>query len=681
MISRGKPSPDQSHLFAALPEQRPPLRIPPVKTNWVPPTSLPDLSMESEIVLDVETRDDMLAHDKGPGYYQYERTNPQTGFICGIAVAWRSQSAYIPLRHKETNCFDFNTVRRWLTHLASQNRTRFIFHNFPYDWGWIEAVFDIPPPALIDDTGAMASMINENLPSYTLDDLCTWQGLTGKDETLLNLALSLSKNGKADLWQLPGNLVGPYAEQDAAATLQLSQKLRPLISDEKLDNAYQVERDLMPITLKMKQRGIRVDIEKTIRLSEKIFKHCEEELSQLSSAVGTKVTIKEIRKSKWLKEQFDARGLWYPKTKPSEMYAEGQASFEKNYMANHEHWFPRTCYKIKHQYNLADKFLKKFILMYAHKGRVYPSINQFRNEEGGARSHRFSYSDPPLQQTPSRDDEYAPLIRSCFIPEDGEQWCSIDYQQQEYRLIVFVAELRRCRGAKQAADRYRFDPSTDFHNYVAEITHLPRRRAKDVNFAKSYGAGKRKFATMTGMSEDEAQHVMEQYDKELPFVKEVADKYARHAAEYGYITMLDGARNHFSLWEPIYRDFAKETECKENNIAIKVYPCDEEEANLRSNDPLHPWYGERMKRSFTHKAFNRMIQGTAARQIKKAMVNIWSIGVLPLLQIHDELGFSFANPDDARVCAKIMEEAMPVITIPMLTDVKLGKSWGELQKI
>ena len=75
-----------------------------------------------------------------------------------------------------------------------------------------------------------------------------------------------------------------------------------------------------------------------------------------------------------------------------------------------------------------------------------------------------------------------------------------------------------------------------------------------------------------------------------------------------------------------------------------------------------------------------MIQGTAARQIKKAMVDIHKAGYDPLLQIHDELGFSFANPDDAQVCAKIMEEAMPSITIPMLTDIKLGKSWGELAK-
>jgi DNA polymerase I-like protein with 3'-5' exonuclease and polymerase domains len=670
MASRGKLNPNQLPLFVP-------------NSEWVSPTNLPDLSHETEVAIDVETRDDSLAKDKGPGFYRYERANPNTGFICGISAAWREHNIYIPLRHYDTQCFDLEMVKRWLAALCQQSHTTFVFHNFQYDWGWIQAVCDVRPPKQIDDTVAMASMVNENLSSFKLDDLCRWQGLPGKDETLLNEALAVfGGEGKQDLWRLPGCHVGPYAEQDATSTLNLAQKLRPLLSAEKLDVAYQVERDLMPVTLAMKQRGIRVNLERTNKLHDDIKLRCTEGLQQLSSKLGFKVTIKEIRQSRWIQAQFEDRGLWYPKTAPSETYSDGQASFEKNFMANHEHWLPRAIYKIKHQYELADKFLQKFILDYAHKGRVYPSINQFRSEAGGARSHRFSYSDPALQQMPSRDDEYAPLIRSCFIPEEGELWGSIDYRQQEYRLIVFVAERSKCRGAHEAAERYRNIPDTDFHDYVAGLTRLPRRRAKDVNFATSYGAGVTKFAAMTGMSQDEARQVMEIYYKELPFVREISNKYQNFAAENGYITMLDGARNHFNLWEPAYRDFAKEEEYKKRNTGIGVYPCSELEAARRRRDPDHPWYGERMKRAFTHKAFNRIIQGTAARQIKKAMVLIDQAGYGSriLLQIHDELGFSFSSSAQAEDCAQIMEEALPVITIPMLTDIKLGNSWGNLQK-
>jgi DNA polymerase I-like protein with 3'-5' exonuclease and polymerase domains len=546
-------------------------------------------------------------------------------------------------------------------------------------------VFGINPPANIDDTMAMASMVNENLPSFKLDYLCEWQGLPGKNEELLRQIMDHYKVPEKDIkkyiWKLESKYVGPYAEQDAMSTLNLAQKLRPLLAAENLEKAYQVECDLMPITLKMKQCGIRVDTIKAEEQADRILKGCSDDLDGLCHTLNDEVNIKRIRSSRWLEEMFLKMGLGKPpRTMASETYRNGQASFDKVFMANHPHWFPKMVHSIKHRTDLAEKFLQKFILKYALNGRVYATINQFRSEYGGARSHRFSYSDPPLQQMPSRDDEYAPLIRSCFIPEDGQLWCSIDYKQQEYRLIVFVAEHYRATGAKKAANRYRNDPDTDFHQYVSDITRLERRRAKDTNFAKAYGAGILKFALMTGMDEEEAKSVFNQYDNELPFVKEISSKYSRMATKHGYITLIDGARNHFNLWEPTNRDYARERDYKEKDSSIDINPCLEAEYNRRKNDPKHPWAGEPGRRTFTHKAFNRMIQGSAARQIKKAMVDLGKAGYQPVLQLHDELCFSLDNEKQARECAKIMEEAMPQITIPMLTDVKLGPSWGQLKK-
>lgn len=654
------------------------------ESPWVKPESLPDLSQEQEVAIDTETRDPMLAHDLGPGFFAHERWDPNTGYICGISVAWRDQKIYIPTQHRDFDNFDHELVQRWLKSLAKQSLTRFVFHNFQYDWGWLEAQYGVPPPNLVDDTGAMAAMINENLPSFTLDDLCAWQGLPGKDERLLEEVASLRKipvkDIKKNLWQFEAKHVGPYAEQDAASTLALAGKLRPLLSAENLDYAYEIERELMPVTLKMKQRGIRIDAEKAERLASNIIRQRDEQLINISSRLGEKVDVKCLRSNRWLRDKFDTLGLKYPKTLPSENFADGQASFEKSFMANHPHWFPQLAFKIKHQTDFAEKFLKTFILKHAYRGRVYPTVNQFRNEEGGTRSHRFSYSDPPLQQMPSRDDELAPLIRSCFIPEDGEVWCSIDWRQQEYRLIVFIAELVRARGAQEAANMYRSDPETDFHDYVAEITRLKRKRAKDVNFATSYGAGVKKFSIMTGMDEEEAKKVMDQYHERLPFVHIASDRYNRFAAQNGYIKMIDGARGHFNLWEPIYRDFAREIEFKKRNPEISTLPCFAEEFARRKEDSKHPWYGERCKRAYTHKSFNRMIQGSAARQMKKAMVDIVKAKYFPVLQLHDELCFSFADPSHAKICARIMEEAVPLITIPMLTDVRVGASWGDLKK-
>jgi DNA polymerase I-like protein with 3'-5' exonuclease and polymerase domains len=663
-VSKGKPSPDQLPLF--VPD-----------SNWQTPKELPDLSRETDVAIDIETRDDLLAKDRGPGHYQYERTNPRTGFICGISAAWRDQSIYIPLRHPETTCFDYDPVQRWLKELTAQNQTHFKFHNFQYDWGWIQAVFGLEPPKLLDDTAAMAAMLNENLFSFSLDNLCKWQKLPGKDESLLDLAgAAYSAHGKENLWKLPGKYVGPYAEQDAMSTLLLAQEMRQQLSAEYLNEAYQIERDLLPITLKMKQRGVKVNTDRARKLANQIATTCEVRLNELGKEIGEKVTIKEIRSSEWLSTQFKKRGIQIFRT------ALGNPTFSKEVMASYQEEFPRLIHKIKHDTELADKFLIGYICEYAHKGRVYPTVNQFRSESGGARSHRFSYSDPPLQQMPSRDDEWAPLIRSCFEPEDGEDWCSIDYRQQEYRLIVYVAEKLRCKGAKQAADMYRKDPDTDFHEYVASITRLERRRAKDCNFAISYGAGVGKFSAMTGLNETEAEATLNQYNEHLPFVRQAYNEYMWLAGREGYIELIDGARSHFNLWEPReYRNFDiswyKE---RYPDKVIETYSCPQEEALLRTQDPEHPWYNQALRRSFTHKAFNRMIQGSAARQIKKATVDIYHAGFMPLLQVHDELCFSLSNPNHAKVCADIMEKAIPSITIPMLTDIKLGKSWGNLMK-
>src|SRR5215467_4021890 len=208
------------------------------KQIWQIPTELPDLSQETEVSIDTETYDPGLKNNEGPAYFKCDRNNTSTGFICGISLAWRDQKIYIPIRHAYKNYFDRNLVQRWLKSLSLQSHTKFVFHNFQYDWGWIQAIFDLPPPAQVDDTMAMASIVNENLFSFDLDNLCHWQDLPGKEVM----------SDKNRLHELSPESVGSYAEQDAVSTLLLAQKLRPLLTAENLDAAYQIERELMPMT-------------------------------------------------------------------------------------------------------------------------------------------------------------------------------------------------------------------------------------------------------------------------------------------------------------------------------------------------------------------------------------------------------------------------------------------------
>src|SRR5215469_14731109 len=187
------------------------------------------------------------------------------------------------------------------------------------------------------------------------------------------------------------------------------------------------------------------------------------------------------------------------------------------WMHRHPHWLPNLIVKADKYNNAAINFLQGYILDHVVNGRIHAEIHPHRSDEGGTRSLRFSYSNPPLQQMAARDEEVAPLIRGVFLPEEGEVWAKPDISQQEFRFIVHYATKLKLTRAQEAAERYRADPNTDFHDLVAELTGLDRKQAKNVNFAKAFGAGVRKFAAMIGKPDSEARAIYAHYDRLLPF--------------------------------------------------------------------------------------------------------------------------------------------------------------------
>jgi hypothetical protein len=88
----------------------------------------------------------------------------------------------------------------------------------------------------------------------------------------------------------------------------------------------------------------------------------------------------------------------------------------------------------------------------------------------------------------------------------------------------------------------------------------------------------RKFAAMIGKPQEEAQRIYEQYDRELPFLRQLSDFYSRRARTEGYIALYDGARRHFDRFAP------------GGKWEKGAGPCSREEARERLNDPKHPWY-------------------------------------------------------------------------------------------
>jgi DNA polymerase I-like protein with 3'-5' exonuclease and polymerase domains len=648
-----------------------PLIVP--DSAWGAPSELPDLrGRVTCIAEDTETKDDGLAASRGPGWPY------RSGYLCGVSWAWRTgtetQSIYVPVRHPDTECFDPDNVKRWMRDHRKVVK-HWVYQSAPYDLGWTKAEWGLEPPQEIEDTSLQAFMVDENRLSYKLDDLCRWRGIEGKDETLLReVAAAYGYEGeiKQNLWRLPARFVGPYAEQDAIATLLLRDNLEKEIVAQDMVAAYQLECELIPLILEMRRRGIRIDVDGAHRLREELNERRDSALAELSKRLGGRaLSIEDVRSPKVVESWFAQESVSFQRTAgrtlPDGTRAQGQIQVDSDWMRHHAHWLPRSVAVIKQLTEMSDKFVQNYVIDFLHRGRIHAQINQWKTDSGGTRSHRLSYSDPPLQQAPSRPEtdwpltgELAHAFRRLFLPEEGETWLAADYSQQEIRLIVHVAEGLRCTGASLAGDRFRTDPKTDFHSYVAEITELPRRDAKDASFAKSYGAGIPKFSTMIKKSIAEAAQIYKQYDEEMPFVKQLAEKCKKKADQTGIIRLLDGARSHFDFWEPAWRE--------------KDEPYEPPRPLSQAKDF---WGGARwLRRGHTHKAMNRKIQGDAARQTKKAMLNCWKAGITPMLQMHDEIDFSVTNEKTGKQIQEIMVNAVR-LRVPMLADCEYGSNWAE----
>ena len=642
------------------------------ESDWVPPSELPDLRQHPMVVLDCETRDMGLERGKGPGWAFGQ------GYICGVSWAAEGTSGYAPIYHADGTHFTREQVMQWVTSIA-KSATRLVFHNAAYDYGWLTTSGANLTGAQIDDTLAACVLTDENEFSYALDDCCHRIGLPGKDKKLLAQAVESEGYDPAKaaqaIWAVEAKFAAPYAIADAEQTWALWQHVQPKLHEQSLIAPYETEMELLPMVTAMRRRGIRLDMPRIEQTLKAFTAKRDAALTEVGSLLELKraANMKEIRSPKKMEEWFARERIGFPRTAKTR-----QASFTKDWMEKHDHPLPRACATAEKYEEAKSKFLENFLLSYESKGRIHAEIHQFRDTTGGTRSHRFSYSEPPLQQMPNPDnDDIGTAIRSCFLPEEGERWVALDYSQQEPRLTVHFASKVGARGAEVAVQRYLDDPHTDYHRMVGEMVDRPRAVAKILNLSMTYGKGKRALAEELGLSLAEAEEVLRDYHNRLPFIKSLEDECKRAANERGYIRLIDGARMHYPRWEGGYVDF--DTRMSAEAQGHKMSPCSYEEAQERSKNPDHPWSKTMLRRADTRKALNNLIQGSAARQTKLAMLACWREGIVPMLQLHDELDISTADRAVAEKARQIMVETTPLV-VPTIVDFEVGPTWGEAKK-
>jgi DNA polymerase-1 len=276
-------------------------------------------------------------------------------------------------------------------------------------------------------------------------------------------------------------------------------------------------------------------------------------------------------------------------------------------------------------------------------GRVHTTFNQTGTVTG-----RIASQNPNLQNIPIRT-ELGRRVRQGFIAAPGHKLLAVDYSQIELRIVAHLAQDEAMMKA--------FHEAQDIHAATAaaiedvplnEVTKQQRRHAKAINFGLLYGMSPFGLTRTTDLTLAEAENFVKEYFREFPGVKKWLDNTRLQASRQGYVETLLGRRRYFPA-------LAAGT-----NYTIR----------------------QREERE----AINAPVQGTAADIIKLAMIRLpealskAGLNTRMILQVHDELIFEVPEEElerATRLVKEVMEGAF-TLSVPLLTEARIGDNWGEL---
>jgi DNA polymerase I-like protein with 3'-5' exonuclease and polymerase domains len=625
--------------------------------EYRPPIDFPALSKCKWISLDLETSGlDVLRGD----------------FIVGVGIKTNTGvRGYWPIRHGQGMNCDEQQVIRWLKTELKDFRGDLIGANSNlFDAFFLKKYTVELPHAKFHDCQWAEPLLDELAMSYSLESLAQKHLGEGKKSTYLT---ELYGN---DVMKHFAEVHPAHATEYALVDIDLPplilEKQKAKLAEQGLLDLYNLECRLTPLLNSMRMRGVRVDVNKAQEVDGVLAGKRDKALGQLANMAGFPINIAA---SADLVKMCEKLNLTFPQT------TKGNPSFTNQWMKRQTHQAFKLILEARKYEKARNPFVCSYILEDNINGRVHAQFHPLRrasDEDGnkGTVSGRFSCTTPNLQQIPARDPELGPLLRSMFLPDEGKDFFANDYSQIEFRLIVNAAVLSKCRGAAGALKRYQNDPTTDFHNMVVELTKLPRKAAKNINFGLAFSMGVKKLANELGMVNEqgeptqEAYDTLEQYHTNVPFVKEVSQAAMKKAEKQGYIRTVLNRRSRFDLWE------AKTSATGSYKTLALPY-----------KQALEA-YGD-IKRAGLHRALNRYTQGSSADMTKAAMVEAWESGVItedgPLqlsLTVHDELAGSVSPTKEGQLALaelkRIMEASVTKgIVVPILVESKTGSNWSE----
>lgn len=466
----------------------------------------------------------------------------------------------------------------------------------------------------------------------------------------------------AHICKAPGKLVGEYANGDVIRTHRLFELLYCRIYDEDMLDAYQRERQLMPIFLENERVGLNIDVE---NLEGDVASYTQE-MSKVERWLRKRLKAPELNFDcdDDVGAVLDREGLvteWV-------LTKTGQRSVSKKNMTRDKFSDPRVFLALGYRNRLKtcmSMFMEPWLAQAAASdGSIFPNWNQVRqmksgDDTKGTRTGRPSCDDPNLLNVSKsfydRGDGYEhpkfianlrelPLVRRYVRPDRGCKWLHRDYNQQELRILAHFED-----GEIMAA--YKQNPRMDIHTFVQDeierIAHktVDRGSTKTMNFGRVYGQGLGSLAEKLNLPVEEVKQIRDAQNRALPGLPEL-DRSIKELSRTGEPIVTWGGRRYYVEPPKFVEKFGREM-------------------------------------TFEYKLLNYLIQGSAADATKEAIIRYHRAkrNGRFLVTVYDEINIS--APDKAlKQEMKILRECMEGLAfdVPMLSDGKVGTCWGDLVK-
>lgn len=431
-----------------------------------------------------------------------------------------------------------------------------------------------------------------------------------------------------------------YASEDADITLQLRQKLEPLLEQTATRGLFdEIEMPLVKVLAAMEAEGIKIDSQNLNDYSAELQTEIRQVENEIYTLAGSHFNIASPRQLGEI--LFDRMHLSEnPKQTKTKQHSTGEEILQK--LVN-KHPIVQLILDYRSLTKLKSTYVDSLpLLVNPRTGRVHSSFNQAVASTG-----RLSSNNPNLQNIPIRT-ERGREIRKAFIPRSEEfTLLSADYSQIELRIIAHISGDPAMQEAfRQGLDIHTATAARIYNIEVGEVTKEMRRNAKTVNFGIIYGISAFGLSERLGIPRREAADIINQYFERFPGVREYMDKTIVFAKEHGYVETLRNRRRYL-------RD-------------------------INSNNAIVRGFAER-------NAINAPIQGSSADMIKIAMINIHNefnklnLRSRMILQVHDELVFDVYKPELETVkpiVERLMKSAM-VLDVPVEVEMSTGNNWLE----